>query len=80
MAATLDSVARLDYGWLRLRPVQNIFGGLGVLLLIAVFIPGLGMRLNGASRWVHGLGQPSEFVKPLVVALLALWSFAIQRR
>ncbi|NBO24126.1 MAG: putative lipid II flippase FtsW [Chlamydiae bacterium] len=36
------------------------------ILLVAVFIPGVGMQLNGARRWIKLFGvsiQPSEFVK-----------------
>ena len=45
-------------------------------LLIAVFIPGLGSRYLGASRWIN-LGftslQPSEFVKLSLAIYLAAW-------
>jgi cell division protein FtsW len=44
------------------------------ILLIAVFIPGLGMQLNGARRWIKILGvsiQPSEFVKIFLPMALA---------
>jgi len=49
----------------------------GILL---VYIPGVGMRINGSSRWVNFLGisvQPSEFAKYFFP--LALFN-AIQRR
>lgn len=46
--------------------------GLAILALVAVLIPGVGVNINGANRWIN-LGplqvQPSEFAK---VALL-LW-------
>ena len=42
------------------------FNALVILLLMATFIPGLGLSLKGANRWISfGFGtiQPSEFVK-----------------
>ncbi|NMC55773.1 MAG: FtsW/RodA/SpoVE family cell cycle protein, partial [Eubacteriaceae bacterium] len=39
---------------------------ISVLLLIAVFVPGIGKELNDAKRWINlgfTLFQPSEFVK-----------------
>lgn len=45
-------------------------------LLIAVFLPVIGIRVMGASRWIN-LGftslQPSEFAKLAVVLYLAAW-------
>ena len=47
-----------------------------ILLLIAVFIPGLGINFGGASRWVN-LGitsfQPSELAKLTMVLFFAAW-------
>jgi len=47
---------------------------LGVLLLVAVLIPGLGKSVNGSTRWIP-VGplslQPSEFAKIAVVAFMA---------
>jgi len=44
--------------------------------LAAVFIPGLGFKFGGASRWLHFgsfIVQPSEFVKLAFLIYLAAW-------
>ncbi|MGQ0793927.1 MAG: putative lipid II flippase FtsW [Deltaproteobacteria bacterium] len=48
--------------------------GLGLILLVAVLMPGVGIEASGARRWINaGLGsfQPSEFAKYLLVLYLA---------
>ena len=50
---------------------------LGFLLLLSVFIPGVGVEVNGANRWVRiaGFGlQPSEVMKFLSVLYVSCYS------
>jgi cell division protein FtsW len=65
-------VARLPYGsW---RKASIPLGLLAVAAMAAPFAPGIGANVNGATSWVR-LGplsaQPSEFLKLVVVVLVA---------
>lgn len=65
--------------WVKFGPALYV---LGLLLLIAVFIPGLGRELNGASRWINigGFGfQSVEFFKFGLIAFYANWMSQHQR-
>ncbi len=57
--------SRIDYRLWRERAVAPLMG-LSIVLLVAVFIPGIGINVLGSSRWV-GWGsftfQPSELAK-----------------
>ena len=47
-----------------------------LILLLVVFIPGLGFGLKGANRWIDIAGisfQPSEFIKLTFILYLAAW-------
>ena len=74
---TLGSVAmvivmRVDYHWWR-RYTKLLLLGSG-LLMVLVMVPGLGVNVNGSSRWL-GYGfvriQPSEFAKLGVLLFVA---------
>jgi cell division protein FtsW len=54
---------------------------LGFLLLLAVFVPHFGMRINGARRWLNLLVtsfQPVEAVKLIIVVYIA--SYLVRHR
>ncbi len=62
--------------WITRHPVQQIMRVSGVLLLVsmlmvmATHIPGVGISVNGATRWLPigpFLLQPSELMKPFLV-------------
>jgi len=65
-------VARIDYHvWVRKRIALWFAGLVGLMLLM---VPHVGMILNGARRWIH-LGfftlQPSELARVILVILMA---------
>ncbi len=58
----------------RLKPYTGILLLLGIIGLGAVFVPGVGRNVNGATRWIgNGMFniQPSEFAKLALVLYLA---------
>ncbi|MDG1139026.1 MAG: putative lipid II flippase FtsW [Opitutales bacterium] len=66
--------AFMDLDWLR-RKSWFVFA-LCVIALILTLVPGIGVKVNGAQRWI-GLGtlriQPSEFAKIGLVIILAAY-------
>lgn len=65
-------LARINYRLL--QKFSGVIYVLSLLLLILVFIPGVGLVLNGSRSWVHFLGwslQPSEFAKLAVIIITA---------
>ncbi|HSX40675.1 MAG TPA: FtsW/RodA/SpoVE family cell cycle protein, partial [Candidatus Saccharimonadales bacterium] len=47
-----------------------------IILLVLVFVPGIGVKLLGAHRWINikfALLQPAEFVKLTLAIYLAAW-------
>lgn len=57
--------------------------GASIVLTLLVFIPGIGMSANGATRWIN-VGfttiQPAEFLKIGVVLMLGWWLSAHARQ
>lgn len=66
-------IAVTDYR--RLIDAAPFIYGFGLLLLLLVLVPGLGVKVNGQTAWLYvpffGRFQPSEFVKIPVVLMLA---------
>ncbi|MFV0387143.1 MAG: FtsW/RodA/SpoVE family cell cycle protein [Pyrinomonadaceae bacterium] len=67
------AVAFSDYR--KLVDMAPIFYVIGLVLLLLVLIPGLGVKINGQRAWIQipavGRFQPSEFMKIPVVLMLA---------
>jgi cell division protein FtsW len=74
--------AALDYR--RLKKFAWPLFALAVVLLVLVFLPHIGIRRNGAARWLGygktSLFQPSEFAKLALIILLARYCEWFQRQ
>ncbi|RMG69340.1 MAG: putative lipid II flippase FtsW [Nitrospirae bacterium] len=58
----------------KLNRLCYVLLGLSFVLLVAVFIPGIGVKINGARRWLRlwpSTFQPSELVKFAMIVYLA---------
>ncbi|MEI6970346.1 MAG: putative peptidoglycan glycosyltransferase FtsW [bacterium] len=81
ICAGVASAVLIDYHWWRKLAVPLLV--IGVIGLLAVFVPHVGCKVNGARRWVQLLGfrgQPSEFSKFAVIVALASWMTHAGRR
>lgn len=69
---------RIDFRWYRslTRPLL----GITVVLLLLTLVPGIGVEMNGARRWIH-LGvmhfQPAELAK---VAVCVFMAYSMEKR
>jgi cell division protein FtsW len=78
------TAALSNYGWLKKYPVLSwLIFAVAVTLLVLVLVPGLGIKIKGARRWL-GFGgirfQPSEIAKLALIILLAWYGDRFQRR
>ena len=70
--AAMLVLSRTDYK--KFRPLVYIMLGFSLFLLVLVFVPGIGIKANGARRWLQlwpTTFQPSELVKIVMVIFLA---------
>lgn len=72
--STLIATSLIDYHFWKKYALGLLL--ITLLLLVAVHIPGIGPRVNGARRWID-LGpfllQPSELLKAFIIVYLAAW-------
>lgn len=76
------AVAFTDYR--KLVHFAPAFYAFGLILLIIVLIPGIGLKINGQRAWIKtpviGQFQPSEFVKIPTVLMLAYYFGRVRQR
>ncbi len=73
-----------DYRWLKkFSWIPWTVLGVAVILLVSALIPGIRVRVNGASRWLRLGGftmQPSEMAKLALIIVLAYYGERYQRQ
>lgn len=73
---TIVAVGAFFFGYRRLKVIALPSLLVSLLLLVAVFLPGVGVKAYGASRWIN-LGftvfQPSELAKLSLIIYLSAW-------
>ena len=72
-----------NYRWLKKQPwIPWALLGIAIVLLALVLVPGIGLKVNGARRWL-GVGnvrlQPSELAKLGLIIVLAWYGERYQR-
>jgi cell division protein FtsW len=75
------AAALVDYRWLK-KFAWPLFV-LAVVLLLLVFVPRIGIKVNGARRWIHAGSirfQPSELAKLALIIALAWYGEHFQRQ
>jgi cell division protein FtsW len=73
------AVARIELATLEKHAALLLL--IGFILLMLVFVPGIGMRVNGARRWIHlGISgfQSVELVKLILIVYLS--SYLVRHR
>ena len=73
--ACLFITRHLDYHCFGGPRLSRMILLISLALLVLVFVPGVGVEVNGAQRWISILGfrfQPSEFAKLAVIVILAI--------
>ncbi len=79
LVATGCAVGVFFLGYENVLRLSGVFLFIGTVMLVLVFVPGIGQQINGAHRWIRIFGnslQPSEFVK----YLLPLYTIHVIRR
>lgn len=77
MMGVVGAIAAAFFDYRKLRDHWVIFLIGASVLLIMCYVPGLGLNINGETRWIDLPGlpafQPSELAKIFVVMALAAW-------
>jgi cell division protein FtsW len=74
-------ISRLPYKWIKRSSI--LFFVIALILNALVFVPGIGFKHGGASRWLSFAGftiQPSEFLKIAMIIYYAAWASSLKDR